>query len=515
MIGVYNGHMVLSLRDCLAKHPPIMLRAIAEGWGISLTDEQVPEIVDRLTDEMTNVETVAMVVQRLNDTEREALAYVEHMGRIKAPLLARRYGPIRPIGPGRLEWEPSWQRPASASERLWFLGLIHRDYGVDAQYHGEVFFIPAEIERVLPRLSASLPMFKVDPTEPPTTLRHDEDALARDAFVILSHLRHHDVRAKKGVLAKHELAQARRRLSDDHLPRLRFLHHTCQQAGLIHREEGVWQPTVQAAEWLKAEPLTRRAALFKAWLEDMDWNDLCLIPGISCEDTGWRNDPVVARQGIVRQLHKCPLETWLTVDSLIESVHEVEPDFMRPDGDYDSWYIRDLTTGHYLMGFRNWNRVEGAYIGYLLESPLLWLGVVALGYTQEPTTVTSFKLTADGAAIVGLGEPIGARESGPTVQDSGPAPIVLRPDLQVFVPREASWYDRFLLERFARWIDEQHGTARYTIDAASVDAALQKGITTRQIKAFLRRASQGRVPGEMMSRLDSWHRADQAPVPRA
>ncbi len=380
------------------------------------------------------------------------------------------------------------------------------------QYHGEVFFIPTEIERVLPQLSAPLPTFRLDPTELPTVVRHQGDALARDAFVILSHLRHHDVRAKKGVLAKHELDQARRRLSDDHLPRLQFLHHICQQAGLIHRAGGMWQPTAQAAEWLKAEQLARRAALCKAWLEDVGWNELCLMPGILCEDTGWRNDPILARQGLLRHLHKCPLETWLTINSLIESIHEVDPDFMRPDGDYESWYIRDLTTGHYLMGYRSWNRVEGAYIGYLLEKPLLWLGVVALGYDKGSSKAASFKLTHKGAAIMGLRMAIGAQESASRGQDISPPPIVLKPDLQVLVPREASWYDRFLLERFARWVDEQHGTASYSIDSTSVHAALQKGITTKQIKAFLRRASQGQVPGEMIRILDSWHKEHQAPA---
>ncbi len=490
-----------------------MLEAIAEGWGISLTDEQVPEIVDRLTDEMTDAETIEMVVQRLNDTEREALAYVSHVGQAKAHVLARRYGPIRPFGPGRLEWERAWRKPASAAERLWFLGLIHRDYAVDEEYHGEVFFIPPEIGRALPPLSAPLPVFRLDPAEPATIIRHDGDALARDAFIILAHLRRHDVRAKKGVLAKHELGQARRRLSDDHLPRLQFLHHICRQAGLIHREESLWKPTAQAAEWLKAESLARRAALCKAWLEDVDWNDLCLMPGISCEDTGWRNDPTVARQGLLRQLHKCPLETWLTMDSFIESIHEVEPDFMRPDGDYDSWYIRDLTTGHYLMGYRNWNRVEGAYIGYLLESPLLWLGVVALGYAHEPTKAASFMLTADGAATLALPEAIGPRESASPGQESSSPSFMLQPDLQVLVPLAASWYDRFLLERFARWIDEQHGTVRYMIDAASIHQALQKGITISQIGAFLRRASQGQVPSEMIRILDSCQSADQEPTP--
>ncbi len=464
---------------------------------------------------MTNAETVEMVVQRLDDTEKEALAYVRHMGQAKAHVLARRYGPIRPFGPGRLEWEQEWRKPTSASERLWFLGLIHRDYGLDEEYHGEVFFVPPEIGRVLPPLRASLPVFRVDPAELPAAVRYDKDALARDAFVMLSHLRHHDVRAKKGVLAKHELDQARRRLSNDHPPRLQLLQHLCQQAGLVRRHKGVWEPTAQAAEWLKAEPLARGAALFEAWLKDWDWNDLCLVPDISCEDTGWRNDPVLARQGLIRHLHKCPLEAWLTVDSLIESIHQVDPDFMRPDGDYDSWYIRDISTGHYLMGYRNWNQVEGAFISYLLENPLLWLGAVALGYAQGCSQAASFKLTADGAAIVGLGKAIGPRDSGFPGQDSSLPPIVLQPDLQVLVPREASWYDRFLLERFARWIDEQHGTVRYAIDAASVHTALQKGITIRQIKAFLRRASQGRVPGEMIRILDSWQEADHGPMLRA
>jgi len=201
------------------------------------------------------------------------------------------------------------------------------------------------------------------------------------------------------------------------------------------------------------------------------------------------------------------------VDSFIESIHEVEPDFMRPDGDYDSWYIRDLNTGHYLMGYRNWNRVEGTFIGYLLENPLLWLGVVALSYAQESTKAASFKVTADGAEILGQREAIGPRESASPGQESSSPPIMLQPDLQVLVPREASWYDRFLLERFARWIDQKHGTVRYMIDAASIHAALKKGITIRQIRAFLRRASQGQVPGEMIRILDACQNADQAPMP--
>ena len=77
-------------------------------------------------------------------------------------------------------------------------------------------------------------------------------------------------------------------------------------------------------------------------------------------------------------------------------------------------------------------------------------------------------------------------------------------DLHVMVPREASWYDRFLLERVAEWIAEKDGTARYRLDAGSVQAYLASGATLQQILAFLRRASGNRVPPAVVRSLQDW-----------
>ncbi len=494
----------MPLRDCLAKYPPIMLEAIAEGWGVSLTDEQAHEIVDRLAEEMTSDESVGMVIRHLTDVEREALAFVAHTRRVRTHVLARRYGDVRRLGPGRLEWEQAWHNPASAAERLWFLGLIHRAYGLDEKYHGEVFFVPSEILAVLPPMSALMPVFRVEPARTPRIVRDDLDALGRDAFVILSHLRNHDVRARKGVLARHELNRISPRLSTDYPPRLHFLQRACEQAGLIRREEGLWQPAKQAAAWLKREALARRCILFRAWLEDEDWNDLCLMPTVSCEHTGWRNDPILARKSILRYISKCPPDSWLTIKSLIQSIHQVDPDFMRPDGDYNSWYIRDVETGQYMMGYRSWDRVEGALIRYLLECPLLWLGMVAVGHTEESGLADSFRLTQDGASILGLSSAGAARSNAGGKKTSAPPQIVVQANFQVLVPNVVSWYDQFLLERFARWLDEQAGTARYQIDAKSVAIALQRGVTIRQIEAFLQRTTGGQVPNQVLRALRAW-----------
>ena len=492
--------MARALRHCLAEYPRIMLEAIAEGWGIALTDERVPEIIARLEAEMTDAEAMRIVLRRLSDAEREALAFVAVMGQVKAHVMTRKYGIIRRLGPGRLEWEQAWRQPASTTEKLWFLGLIYRGYGMDEQYHGEVFFIPPEIQDVLPPLPVQLPAFAVEPAPQPAVVRHDGDALARDAFVILSYLRNHDVHSKKGVLASRAWLQLRPRVSyPADQQRLHFLHHLCEQAGLIRREEGLWKPTSAAAYWLKEGRLARCRVFYRTWLEDTNWNELWIMPGVQCEDTGWRNNPVLARKGVLNYLVKCPVEAWLTISSFVESIHEMDPDFMRPDGDYDSWYIRDARTGQYLMGYGAWDKVEGALIRYLLEGPLLWLGVVATGYAQGEQSASCFMLTTQGASMLGL------RES----EEEPLQPIVVQPDFQVLVPHSASWYDRFLLERFAQWAGEKDGVARYMIRADSVRACLARGATWKQILAFLRRATGNRVPPSVQRALQSWAKLDK------
>ena len=499
-VRAYNGRMARALRDYLAEYPRIMLEAIAEGWGIALTDERSDEVVDRLAAEMTDPEVIQILLKRLGDAEREALALAVNKGQVRAHIMTRKYGDIPRLGPGRLEWERAWRDPASPLESLWFLGLLHRAYGLDRGYRGEVFFVPPDVLDALPSMSVDLADFEVERAPDPSTVKDEGDALARDVFAVLVHLRKNRVHAKKGVLAAHELARLRPRLAGSHRrQRMAFLHHVCVAAGLIRRDNGLWGPTDEAASWLKDGAVARGRILCHTWLEDWNWNDLCAMPGVRCEDTGWRSDPVLARKGILRYVAKCPASVWLTVASLVDSLHEVDPDFVRQDGDYDSWYIRDAHTGHYLMGFGNWERVEGALIRYVLEYPLRWLGVVAVGHPPGEERACCFKLTDRGAAILGLHE----MEEDPVRR------IIVHSSLQVTVPREASWYDRFLLERFARWVDEQQGATRYVINAESVGACLDDGVTVEQIVAFVRRATGGKVPARVLRSLGAWAQPKQ------
>ena len=557
------------LRDSLTEYPRIMLEAIAEGWGIALTDEQSPEVVDRLAAEMVDPESVQFVLRRLSEMEREALAYVSALGQVKVHVMTRKYGAIRHLGPGRLEWEAAWRQPVSSAERLWFLGLIYREYAQDERYHGEVVYIPAELRTALPPLSIELPTFRVEPAPNPTAphtraknagrhtgtrdgipmVQDDGDALARDVYVVLAYVRNHQVRERtpkrgygvptresarlrrdsrgyavrpgglrpngrvpKGILTARELAALRPRLAGSSDPqRLRFLLHLCAKGGFIGAEEGLWVPTAEAATWLKGSDIARQRALYRTWLDDTDWNELWLMPGVHCENTGWRNDPLLPRQTVVDYLRQCPVATWWTIRSFVESIHGVAPDLMRPDGDYDSWYIRDVQTGQYWMGWGSWPKVEGALIGYLLQQPLRWLGVVATGQPEGEVDAGCFMLTRQGAAVLGAGDVAPTpkshrlrRASTGYGVPSQPQLMTVQGDLQVLVPHGASWYDRFLLERFATWVSEKDGTAHYRMDARSVHACVSSGVTLEQMLAFLRRVSGNRLPPAAVRSLQDW-----------
>jgi hypothetical protein len=316
-------------------------------------------------------------------------------------------------------------------------------------------------------------------------------------------LRNHEVRARDGVLAKHELESIRNRLTSTDRPRLLLLWRLCEQAGLVGRENRLWQPTQAAAAWLKEDAPSRQRALFQAWLSDADWNELCAMPSVRCEDTGWRHDPILPRRALLAHLRECPLNVWLDVESLIDAIYDTAPDFMRPDGDYESWYIRDARNGHYLLGFASWGSVEGALIRYLLEQPLLQLGAVSVGHAQPSARPTAFRLTAIGEALLlDVETPPGGEDA---VRSQQPAERVeLRSDLSVLVPIRGNWYDRFLVERFARWVEEHEGIARYEIDRNSVARAASAGVSIPQIEAFLRRVSGGRVPARVHRALEAW-----------
>jgi hypothetical protein len=227
------------------------------------------------------------------------------------------------------------------------------------------------------------------------------------------------------------------------------------------------------------------------------------VESIRCEPTGWRNDPLLARQKILGYLAKCPPGRWLSIASFIEKIKEIDPDFQRPDGDYNSWYILDVASGKYLLGFEHWDEVEGALIAHIISKPLHWLGAVSLGYADVGKIPSSFKITEWGATFLGLPHEREAKKSSP--------PMIIQPDFTVLVPSDANLYDRFQLSRIAAWrsVGALNGSSSsetyvYRITRESLARAFRQGIEMEGILAFLRRVSRGKLPRNVLIALRSF-----------
>ncbi len=131
--------------------------------------------------------------------------------------------------------------------------------------------------------------------------------------------------------------------------------------------------------------------LLDAWLESETFNELRLMPGIICEGE-WKNQPLVTREFLLNLLDAIPENKWWSFNSFINEIKKKHPDFQRPAGDYDSWFIKRESDGQYLRGFESWDEVDGALIRFFITNILYWLGMVELASPEEGKEVAAFKL---------------------------------------------------------------------------------------------------------------------------
>jgi hypothetical protein len=278
--------------------------------------------------------------------------------------------------------------------------------------------------------------------------------------------------------------------------RLALLLHLARRlrlVGLSGKQLRLHRPPTR--EWLQADPSHQMLTLQKAWRDDSDWNDLWHVPSLRPERTGWRNDPLATRACFLEHVARCPPGDWIDLESFIAAIKRSDPDFQRPPDAYNSWYIRDAASGEYLMGYEHWDRVEGALINYLIDGPLHWLGVTALGFEGREEVPIAFRLTPAGAFFLGLSDQAPKAPELP--------PVAVDADLTVRALAGGNLYDRFQLARIAEW-QASGEVFVYRITRASLSRALSQGIRVDQVVAFLRRVTNDRLPPKAIETLRRW-----------
>jgi hypothetical protein len=100
------------------------------------------------------------------------------------------------------------------------------------------------------------------------------------------------------------------------------------------------------------------------------------------------SDPRISDEPHQRSI---PQGKWWSLPAFVKAIKEKFPDYQRPAGDYDSWFIKRASDGQFLRGFAYWDVVDGALIKYLIQT-LHLLGRLHLAAPEEGKEVTAFFL---------------------------------------------------------------------------------------------------------------------------
>lgn len=492
--------MKRTLLASLVDYDKVMLDALASIRGALLSSQNPLHAARELAEQLLTPTSLALTLAELSDEAREALHTLQRAGGwMESPRFTRRFGAVRPMGPGRMQRERPWETPANATEALYYRGLIFQGFHRVDEHMVEVFYIPQDVLPLLP----PPPPPPVPPTlptiDPPAHRLSSANALIEDVFNLLVHTYRYAIllEGEDRPVTAHRRALGALAMPHAEDDRLVFLLHLCRVAGLIirHQNRLVLQRE-NVRRWLQSAPAERLATLQAAWRDDPTWHDLRYVSTLKLPAPDWHSDPLPARRIVLRMLSQCSPGTWHRIEDLVAAIKAYEPDFQRPDGDYSVWYLRDRD-GRPLLGFEHWDEVEGALIRYLITQPLYWLGVVELGWEAGAEAPTAFCVTRWAAALL---------EQTPLPEETVPdtPAFVIGEDFTVRVAPHARLYERFHLARLADLIKREGGTAVYRLSPDNVRQLVRQGVRAEQMVRFLVRISDGRVPRRVLETVKRW-----------
>lgn len=504
-----------SLKEALVDYDIAQLQALALNRGLDPPKSKGKDTISDLVDELLAPASIAIVADDLSDDERAALeTLIAAGGFMQSNQFARRYGSIRTMGSSRLLREKPWLNPACVAESLWYRGVIFKGFHYTTNGPEEVVFIPDDLQAALPISATKQPVFQVSLSAIPAHAISSEGMAAReDLFILLAYLQTTIVHLAEGDLLPEDHQQAIKAQFSlfeaedatatteavDHW--FDFMMHLAHRMDFLRKQGRRLKLNSQSVRvWLQKTATEQIAQIQNAWRNDPTWNDLWHIPGLYPRQTGWENSPMLGRSKILFYLSQLPPDEWVSFNAFVQAVKRAEPDFQRPSGNYQSWYIYDAA-GEPLMGFEHWDAVEGGLIKHLIGTVLFSMGVVDLGAVAAGISPVTFKITQAGRAFF---RPAEADAPQP---DSKPAMLRIDPaDFSVRVPAAAGLYDRFQLARLAHLVKREKNRVVYQISRRSYKQALEQSITLEQVLAFLNRATQSQTPLALVESLRNWDR---------
>ncbi len=524
------------------------LRIVASLWGIELTHSVPAEAALELAEAMLDAELMEEVIAALPDPARQALQTLfAASGRLPWVQFARRFGEIREMGPGKRDREQPHARPNSAAETLYYRALIGKAFFDTPSGAQEFAFVPDDLMQALefigfepgeapapepepePEIEPSIKIPEPEYTDLAEPEYADIDEIiteeepqsiviptvsARKPPVINPPVPPPSARDKAIGRAATPAEKAHIRPATDHILDDLTTLLAALRLGIEPPALAVPTPVLTgllaasrliipspagrgaAGEGLQTEAvktfleLPREAALaslVEAWQASETFNELRLLPGLAFEGV-WNNQPLVTREFLLNLLEPIPEGVWWSIPSFLREIKQKYPDFQRPAGDYDAWFIKRLADGQYLRGFAHWDEVDGALIRYFLQV-LHWLGQIDLAASEETAAPTAFRITNHELRI----------------PNSETAKITISSTGLITIPRLAPRSVRYQVARFCNWdVSPTPDEYRYRVTPASLKRAAGQGLKASHLLSLLAKHTGGQIPPVFAKALQRW-----------
>jgi len=469
------------LHHSLNQHDLGHFRILADFWDVDLDAPDARAALPMMVSALKTPSLIEEMVDGLPEESRTALtALAQNNGWMPWNRFIQKYGQLREVGPGKRDREKPHLHPISTTEYLWYRGLIGRDFLKRGGTLQECVYVPDEFHIHLPSPPTMVTMQPGRAASPGESqvIQPASDQILDHACTLLAALRLGDPK--------------RSPTCSTWTPPYHIVHALLSALKLITSSE---QPIPEDAKPFLTMPRGKALAwLVQNWLTSHLFNELRLMPDLTCEGA-WQNEPDVTRTKMLSLLSHIPDNAWWSLPAFISWVKENHPNFQRPNGDFDSWIIRDAETGQSLKGFENWESVEGALIRFYLTGPMHWLGLIDLASSDEQSPPKAFRLSSQASELL-LGAPApAAREENEAMNVlSNGAILVSR-----FTPRLA----RYQIARFGLWTKETDEAYTYLLTPTSLQAAYEQGLKISHLMTLLEKHA-AQIPPNLSEALHQW-----------
>jgi hypothetical protein len=459
------------------------LQNIAFFWGIELS---APDDISAKTILLESISKdhnqVLEIVDSLpEDAKKAFLALLENDGRMVWTKFARSYGDVRNMGSAKRERERPDLNPNSPAEKLWYRGLIGRAFLRIKEEPQEFVFIPDEfLFLVKPntsnKLYVTINSISSSLIEPKKNVN---DNLLHDACTLLAGLR-------KGM-SESEIQPFLLEIP------YFFVFSLLKTANIINSED---QLDTEATRLFLETPRNESMLnLFNQWLNSNEINEMMLIPELIIENK-LDNNAKQTRIYILEKIFELTALNWWKQNSFISKIKQENPDFLRPSGNFDTWFIKKVESNGYLLGFEHWDQVEGKLIRFLLNGPLQWFGIIDTGESKEDKSQTC-RISKSGKDIWQKKYPhlINQIEEKPKIDSFG----------KIVISKNVPLALRYQISRFCDWEIPNHNEFRYQLTPKSLIRAEKHGLNPNQFLTLIQKAI-GQIPPTIRSVFENWEK---------